>query len=152
DRHRIVEVVALVPTTLIQMHRRELAPFMASHPSIKDRVLEGLASNTRWQTTLIASLFQRSLSDRIGLRLLELVDSNPGRVDGLPATPNISQSTLAAMIGISRENANRALAQLVADGLIRRDKGRYVIVDEAGLRARIGRDWPLAHRRDRRLD
>jgi DNA-binding GntR family transcriptional regulator len=70
----------------------------------------------------------------------------------MPATPEISQSTLAAMIGVSRENVNRALATLVSDGLIRREKGRYVILDEARLRDRIGRDWPLAGRRDRRLD
>jgi len=152
DRFRIVEVVAVAPTVLIRLHRRELVPYIADHPSIKDRALEGLASNTRWQSTMIASLFRRSLVDRIGLRLLELVDSSPGRVDGMPATPRISQSTLAAMIGISRENVNRALAALVGDGLVRQEKGRYIIVDEAGLRGRVGRDWPTAQRRDRRLD
>jgi CRP/FNR family cyclic AMP-dependent transcriptional regulator len=152
DHHRIVEVVAVAPTVLIRLDRRDLVPFMAKHPSVKDRALEGLASNTRWQTTMIASLVQRSLSDRIGLRLLELVDSSPERIEGMPATPEISQSTLAAMIGVSRENVNRALATLVSDGLIRREKGRYVILDEARLRDRIGRDWPLAGRRDRRLD
>jgi CRP/FNR family cyclic AMP-dependent transcriptional regulator len=152
DHHRIVEVVALAPTVLIELHRRVLEPFMVEHPSVKDRALEGLASNTRWQTTMIASLVHRSLSDRIALRLLELVDSSPDRVDGMPATPKISQSTLAAMVGVSRENVNRALATLVSDGFVRHEKGRYVIVDEAGLRDRIGRDWPLAGRRDRRLD
>jgi CRP/FNR family cyclic AMP-dependent transcriptional regulator len=152
DHHRIVEVVAIAPTLLIMLHRRELVPFMAGHPSVKDRALEGLASNTRWQTTMIASSSRRSLADRIGLRLLELVDTSRGRVDGMPATPKISQSTLAAMIGVSRENVNRGLAALVADGLVRQEKGRYVIVDEAGLRQRIGRDWPMPQRRDRRLE
>ena len=152
DKHRVVDVVAVTATVLIVLHRRDLVPFIAAHPSIKDRALEGLASNTRWQSTMIASLFRRSLADRVGLRLLELVDSSPGQVDGLPATPRISQSTLAAMIGVSRENVNRALATLTGDGLVRQEKGRYVIVDEAGLRRRIGRDWPMAQRRDRRLD
>lgn len=152
DRHRIVEVIAITSTVLIAMHRRQLVPFMSDHPSVKDRALEGLASSTRWQSTMIAALFRRSLADRVGLRLLELLDSSPVRVGGLPATPKISQSTLAGMIGVSRENVNRALATLVADGLVRQDAGRYVIVDEAGLRSRIGRDWPLAQRRDRRVD
>jgi hypothetical protein len=40
---------------------------------------------------------------------------------------------------------------LAADGLVHHDGGRYVIADEPALRARIGRDWPLAQRRDRRL-
>src|SRR6478736_4340847 len=34
DRNRIVEVVALKPTVLIRMDRRDLVPFMAAHPSI----------------------------------------------------------------------------------------------------------------------
>ena len=54
DRRRIVSVVALAATVLIRLDRRDLVPFMDKHQSIKDRALEGLASNTRWQSTLIA--------------------------------------------------------------------------------------------------
>jgi CRP-like cAMP-binding protein len=150
DRRRIVSVVALAATVLIRLDRRDLVPFMDKHQSIKDRALEGLASNTRWQSTLIASLFNRSLADRVALRLLELVDSGYEPHDGLPSTPRISQSTLAAMIGVSRENVNRALAALTGAGLIRQEKGQYVLLNEAALRDHLARDWPIAGRRDRR--
>ena len=103
-------------SVVIRLGRRELEPFMARHPSIKDRVLEKLASNKRWQTTMISSLLSRSLTDRLVLRLLELVDSNAGPRAGLAVTPKISQSTLAAMVGVSRENVNRALSALVGGG------------------------------------
>ena len=86
---------------------------MAGIPSIKDRALEKLASNSRWQTTMISSLADQPLADRLVLRLLELVDSSPQRRAGLSVTPKVSQSTLAAMVGVSRENVNRALAALV---------------------------------------
>ena len=151
DRNRLVTVIATVPTVLAQLRRRELAPFIQRYPSVKDRALEGLASATRWQSTMIASMFRRTLTDRVGLRLLELIDSNGQRVRGQAVTPRISQSTLAAMVGVSRENVNRALRVLADDGLVHHDGGRYVIDDEPALRARIGRDWPLAQRRDRRL-
>jgi biotin operon repressor len=114
-------------------------------------VIEKLASNTRWQTTMISALLTRSLTDRLVLRLLELVDSSPERVAGLAVTPKVSQSTLAAMVGVSRENVNRALSALAAQGSIRQDHGRYVLVDEARLRRELARDWPLASRRDHRL-
>jgi CRP-like cAMP-binding protein len=149
DRHRVVDNVALEPTVLIRLPRRELQPFIDLYPVIKDRVLERLASDLRWQSSMIMSVFRRSLADRVGLRLLELVDSSTA-TDGDPVTPKISQSTLASMIGVSRENVNRALAGLVNDGLVRNDHGRYVIVDKAALRERIGRDWPSVLRRDRR--
>ena len=152
DHDRIVEVVASVPTVLVRLDRRHLDPFMARHPVIKDRALEGLAAATRWQSTMIASLLQRPLADRIALRLLELADTTAGRVDGLPATTRISQSTLAAMLGVSRENVNRGLATLTASGFVRIVGGRYVIAREAELRQRVASDWPLPRRRDRRLD
>ena len=56
------------------------------------------------------------------------------------------------MIGVSRENVNRALAALAIDGAIRQEGGRYVLVDEERLRREVSRDWPLAGRRDRRAD
>jgi CRP-like cAMP-binding protein len=151
DHKRLVEIVASAPSVLIRLDRQDLAPFMAQHLSVKDRALERLASNTRWHTMMIASTVRRSLADRVGLRLLELVASNHDRPAGAPVTPKISQSTLAAMVGVSRENVNRALASLTADGLVLFDNGRYRLVDEAGLRKRIARDWPIAEPRDRRM-
>ena len=152
ERTRIVEVIAVQPCTLIRLGRRVLGPFMQRHGSVKDRALEGLASNTRWQSTMIASQANHPLTDRILLRLLELTDSGPARTSGEAVTPKISQSTLAAMIGVSRENVNRALATLMASGLVRQEAGRYILVDEERLRRQVGRDWPLAARRDRRID
>jgi CRP-like cAMP-binding protein len=151
DHRRLLEVVAVEPSVVIRLGRRELEPFMGRHPSIKDRVIEKLASNTRWQTTMISALLSRSLTDRLVLRLLELVDSSPDRRAGLAVTPKISQSTLAAMVGVSRENVNRALSALAARGLIRQEQGRYVLLDEARLRRELATDWPLASRRDHRL-
>ena len=67
-------------------------------------------------------------------------------------TPKISQSTLAAMVGVSREDVNRALAALVSGGAIRREGGRYILIDETALREQVTRDWPMSNRRDRRID
>jgi CRP-like cAMP-binding protein len=44
DRVRIVDVVAVAPTTILRLDRRDLGPFMARYPQVKDRALEGLAS------------------------------------------------------------------------------------------------------------
>jgi hypothetical protein len=54
------------------------------------------------------------------------------------------------MVGVTRENANRGIAVLVADGLIRFDAGRYVITDEPALRARLT-GLPVGTLRDRRV-
>jgi len=152
DHVRIVDVIAVMPTTLIRLDRRDLVPFMEQHPILKDRALEALASNTRFQANLISSLLTRPLAERLVLRLLELIDSSPERRSGEAVTPKITQSTLAAMIGVSRENVNRALAALALDGSLRLEDGRYVLIDEERLRREVAQGWPLAARRDRRVD
>jgi CRP-like cAMP-binding protein len=152
DHVRIVDVIAVMPTTLIRLDRRDLVPFLDQHSILKDRALEYLASNTRFQANLITSLLTRPLAERLVLRLLELIDSSPERRSGEAVTPKITQSTLAAMIGVSRENVNRALAALALDGSVRLEDGRYVLVDEERLRRELAQGWPLAARRDRRVD
>lgn len=149
---RIVAVVAVQPSIALRLERQWLAPFMERHTSVKDRVLERLASNSRWQTMVISSLATRPLTERLVLRLLELVDSSTASDAGRAVTPKISQSNLAAMVGVSRENVNRALAALVSDGAIRQEGGRYVLVDEERLRHIVASDWPRGARRDRRID
>ncbi len=153
DHQRIVEVVATRPTLAVRLTRRHLVPFMAQYPTIKDRVLEKLASNQRWQTTMISALATKPLVDRLVLRLIELADSSPARRGGSAITPRVSQATLASMVGVSRENVNRALAGLLASGAIRQENGRYLLVDEARLRGLVERGvGPVARRHDRRFD
>jgi CRP-like cAMP-binding protein len=149
---RIVAVVAVVQSTVLRLERGALAPFMEAHTILKDRALERLASNSRWQTMVISSLATRPLTERLVLRLLELVDSSPEPGDGPAVTPKISQSMLASMVGVSRENVNRALAALVSNGAIRQEGGRYLLVDEERLRRGVANDWPRGARRDRRSE
>lgn len=150
ERYRILDVIAMMPTTLIRLARGDLWPFVEQHGVVKDRALEALASDLRFQTNLISSLLTRPLAQRLVLRLLELTDPAPGGQSGQAVTPKITQSTLAAMIGVSRENVNRALAALALDGSIRWEGGRYVLVDAERLRREVAQGWPLGVRRDRR--
>ena len=68
---------------------------------------------------------------------MELAETNSRRDDGAGVTPKISQSTLAAMVGVSRENVNRALSTLAADGAIRIEAGT---LRAPGPGAAAGRD------------
>ena len=152
ERYRLLDAIAMMPTTLIRLARGHLCPFLEQHGVVKDRVLERLASDLRFEHNLITSLLTRPLAERLVLRLLELIDSTRERQPGKAVTPKITQSTLAAMIGVSRENVNRALAALALDGAVRMVGGRYVLVDEQRLRCEVAQGWPLGLRRDRRTD
>ena len=150
ERNRIVEVRATRPAVVLVLRRPHLQPLLDSVPMLKDRALERLASNTRWQTTMISALATRPLPQRLLLRILELTDTAARDGSGEASTSEVTQSTLAAMVGATRENVNRALAVLAAQGAVRKVGNRYVVPDEARLRSELAQDWPLARMRDRR--
>jgi CRP-like cAMP-binding protein len=45
----------------------------------------------------------------------------------------LSQSELAAMVGCTRQSANRVIGQFTDDGFIRVDRESIVVIDLAGL-------------------
>lgn len=152
ERNRVMAVVALEPTIVLVLRRDHLEPFLQRHPRVVTRALEGLASVARAQTQLIAMLSRRTLQERLLFRLVELADTNPARDDGAGVTPKISQSTLAAMVGVTRENVNRALGALSEGGTIRIEAGTYVLPDLDRLRSEISHGSPLLVRQNRRTD
>ncbi len=152
ERNRVMAIVAVESTTLLILGRRSLEPFLQRHPQVVTRALEGLASTARAQTQLIAMLSRRTLQERLLFRLVELAETNTPRDDGAGVTPKISQSTLAAMVGVTRENVNRALAALAASGAIRIESGSYVLPALDRLRAEISDGQPVLERRNRRIE
>jgi CRP-like cAMP-binding protein len=152
ERNRVMAVVAMEPTSILVLGRVALEPFLLAHPRVITRAIEGLASVARWQTQLIAALSRRPLQERLLMRLVELADTNATRDDGTGLTPKISQATLAAMVGVSRENVNRSLAALAARGVIQIDGGSYVLPNLDRLRTEISNGLPLLERRNRRFE
>jgi CRP-like cAMP-binding protein len=152
ERNRVMAVVAVEATTIVVLGRNQLEPFLQRHPRVISRALEGLAFVARGQTRLIAALSRRTLQERLLLRLVELAETNARGDDGAGVTPKISQATLAAMVGVSRENVNRALGALAADGTIRIEGGSYVLPDLERLREEISNGLPVLDPRNRRTD
>jgi CRP-like cAMP-binding protein len=111
-----------------------------------------VSSLARGQTEIIAALTRRPLPERLLLRLLDLAETNPRSGDGEGITPRISQTTLAAMVGASRENVNRSLRMLAVQGSIRIERGRYVLFDPGRLRREVAAGWPPLARLNRRID
>jgi CRP-like cAMP-binding protein len=151
ERNRVLAVSAVAPGRVLLLPRASLEPFLRRHPRVVERALEGLASIARTQTETIAALARRPLRERLLLRLLDLTETNERRADGAGVTPKVSQSTLAAMVGVSRENVNRALAALATEEAIRIGSGRYVIPDADRLRLELS-NGPLLVRRNRRAE
>lgn len=129
DHTRIMAFIAVEPTVVLALPGDYLISFLLRHPITMQRALEVVAAHARAVTVQLAARSLRSLRERVLLHLLELAEANPARADGSAVTPPVSQSMLSTMVGVSRENVNRALAALSAEGVVRAESGAYVVVN-----------------------
>jgi CRP/FNR family transcriptional regulator, cyclic AMP receptor protein len=86
----------------------------------------------------------RNLTSRVVTRLLQLADQYGEAMEGGTRIKlRLSETTLANMLGASRENVSRALAQLLRSGDVRREGGFLLIPRPDDLRNRYS--WVTAN-------
>lgn len=134
ERNRVVDVIAMTRSELLLVPRQALVDFAMAHPPVLLRILEGLAAQVRSLNEELVAVAFRPIRDRLAVKLLELASTH-GRPDGdgVRVEMDLSQSSLASLIGASRENVNRALRSLADSGAVVMDKGRIAKLRPAGL-------------------
>ena len=140
---RMVDELATAPSAVLAIPRDTLLTVLHQHPPVMLRMLEGLAGELRILAERLASCAYLPIPDRLAARLLALLASHgqPGP-HGTRIDLELSQSTLAAMIGASRENVNRALARFTAAGYLRLDGKTILITNAASLAHAAGTNPP----------
>jgi CRP-like cAMP-binding protein len=79
----------------------------------------------------------RSLASRVATKLLHLADKYGQHSEhGVEVSIRVTEETLANMIGASRENVSRAIAQLRRAGDVRRERGRLLLPKPDEMRIR----------------
>ena len=149
ERTRMADVRATEPSRVLMIDRELLVQFLFQHPRAMLRMLEGLASGFRTQAEATVHVAFKDIRQRLVIKLLELAETHghpcPG---GVRIEFDLSQATLAGMVGATRENVNRALAPLIAAGEVRSEKKRLV-VDAHALRRYLATGELALHRRNR---
>jgi CRP/FNR family transcriptional regulator len=148
ERTRMVDLIAVEDATLLRISRQSLLDIGWSNHLVIERLMAGLSQQIRQAIDDQAALAFRRVRDRIAMKLIDLTathgtDAGPRRRIEL----RISQATLAAMAGTSREHANRALRALSDEGSVEIVGGRLVVDREALLRT-LGQDRAAEQRND----
>ena len=101
-----------------------------------ERLLEDITSMTVQAAYSFTGMAFDDIRRRAARTLLALAEEFGEPVpDGVRIRLELSQSTLAALVAASRENVNRALAPLVAGGVISQRSRHFVVHDLAALAA-----------------
>lgn len=151
ERTRIVDERVMEPTAVLIIDRTVLWDYLQLHPPVMLRLLEGFAKQTRESIEIMAGIALRRVRERVIFRLLERADSH-GTPHNAGARVEVvmSQSTLAGMVGASRENVSRAISVLAGEGYVSYRAGVFTI-DADGLRLAAPAVAPELRRRNQRL-
>jgi len=130
---RSAEAVALVPTIVYTLERKDFQRLRSTRPDISDAVISFLCQRLRSVSDKLETIALYPLEVRLARFLLAALKGrpdSPGR--RLPLELQFSQSELALLLGASRPKINIALGSLEGAGAIGRTSDR-LFCDRAKL-------------------
>lgn len=128
DDPRSANVLAVEPSRLLILRRRDFRALIAAHPRTALRALTELARRLRRADELISDLALLDVVARLARKLRELAatEGEAGEA-GVLIRRRPTQAELAAMIGSSRETVSRALAEFARRGHIKMTGQRLLL-------------------------
>jgi CRP/FNR family transcriptional regulator, cyclic AMP receptor protein len=128
---RSATVSALTDAGTLVLHRDAFRRILDADTKVRDGLLGAIAREVRHLTWHVEDLHFLDLPGRLASQIVRLADGSAnGSGDGLVTISwPYTQAEVAAMIGATRQSANRLLASLVADGLVRLDGDTLVVPD-----------------------
>jgi CRP/FNR family cyclic AMP-dependent transcriptional regulator len=138
---RTADAQALEPTECLVIAKGPLLQFLTTRPELLLRIIASLSAYIKRKDATMGDVAFLDIPGRVATMLVQLADSK-GRPapDGVSIDFTLNQRTLAAMVGATRENVNRALRRFSELGYIRLDHGSITVLDREQLRRRGSSD------------
>lgn len=115
---------AMSPVACLLLPREDLVALIRRHPDLALATLSAMAGQLRELVTLVEDLAFRSVRARLARLLL---------AEAAEGAAELTHQELAERAGTVREIAGRALRRLAEEGLVRLERGRVIVLDQAGL-------------------
>jgi CRP-like cAMP-binding protein len=122
-------VTTVEDTSLLLIKRDDLRNLVTEVPALNLAILADLSAKLEHLTEVVHDISLRSVRSRLA-RFLQTHSNAP--------VPSFwTQEQIARQIGSTREAVNRAIRELIRDGVIRTERQRIIILDPARLEAEI---------------
>lgn len=136
DKPQDLDVVAHAPTTLLLLPKPELRWLNQEFEELRDAFMQLNCQRLRHMFRRFEDLHALPLGERLARQLLRLAQQfGRSAAEGVAIELVVSQGDLAALVGCSRQRANRAWRQLDRLGIVQLNGNRITVLDEAQLRA-----------------
>lgn len=131
---RLHEASAIEETRLLVVPEEALRALLAKHPQYAAEFLELVCWRYKAMMGRITSSILLPLPIRLARQLMHgAARTKAGRTGIATVELRSSQEDLARMLGVSRQGVNRQLKEWEAQGIIRLQYGRVVVIDPARL-------------------
>ncbi|MFO7167017.1 MAG: Crp/Fnr family transcriptional regulator [Chloroflexota bacterium] len=125
---------AMCKTSTLTLSRAAFLHTINTCPPIAAAILEVMAARLRQSTAYVEQLARLSAPQRVVRQLLSLAEHHGVSEDeGTRIAIRLTQDDLASLSGTTRETANRVLASLRDQGLIRVERTQVRILDTSKL-------------------
>lgn len=132
---RSATVVAMEPSELLCLDRRDFLPFLEKHPSVAIELAAVLASRLRRLSGVMEDTLFLTLPSRLAKKILNLASSYGRKVDdGVVIELKLPQQELGELVGTSRESINKQLRGWVEEGLVRVERGYITVLNQDRLK------------------
>lgn len=130
DHHRSATISALKPCRLLHISRGAFFRLADANPQVYREALKILTRRLRQTNDSMVAQGTVSVVGRVARAFASLAHGlGEARVSGAILLPDkITQNDIAGMAGVARENASRAINELLRDGILAREGSFYVIV------------------------
>jgi len=136
------DAVARRDSRLLVVGHDELLDILSRHPAIGLRWLSSAVKRLEHANRRLAALASGDVAARVTVLLADEVAGQPDH--DRPIEIDLTQSEIAALLGVGRQAVNRAIQKLADDHVVRTAYGRVLVDDPAALLDRGGRAFPVA--------
>lgn len=135
---RSADAVATVAGEVLVLPREDFLRFLREVPAVAINMLASLSRRFRRTDRLVHDAAFSDVRTRVTRLLVELADTK-GKMGhgGVVIGPRLTQGDLASMVGATRESINKCLRSYAAQGLVRHERGRLVLLNVDRLRSQI---------------
>lgn len=132
---RSASATAISATETVVLPRDRFRELIATEAGVRDALLASIAGELRRLTTHVEELHFLDITGRLAARLVRLANEGGTRLPdgGIRLRTTLTQGDLAAMVGCTRQSANRVIGQFTDDGFIRVERDSITVMNLAGL-------------------
>jgi CRP-like cAMP-binding protein len=137
---RSADAVAIVDTTLMVLERRTFLPLLMANEDMLGRLLGVLCARLRETTLAMEEIAMADLAERLARRLGRLAQEygRPAPGGGVRIGAKFSDRELANLVASTRESVNKQISAWRKAGILTRDGGYLVILNEGRLQRVLG--------------